>query len=114
MKALHIVGGLDPANGGPSYSVPRLCDVLRGRGVEADIVTARAVASIDKLVKWCMPLLSPTGQMVLLKGRSAQDELDRAKYALRKHRLAGEVCEAGTLPGLEPTRVVRLTRQANR
>ncbi|WP_084125064.1 16S rRNA (guanine(527)-N(7))-methyltransferase RsmG [Demequina sp. NBRC 110054] len=94
--------------------------VVRGRAeevvesVEADIITARAVASIDKLVKWCMPLLSPTGQMVLLKGRSAQDELDRAKYALRKHRLAGEVLEAGTLDGLEPTRVVRLTRQGSR
>lgn len=90
--------------------------VLRGRAeevkesVEADVITARAVASIDKLVKWCAPLLAPEGEMVLLKGRSASDELERAKYALRKHRLVGEVLEAGTLPGLEPTRVVRLTR----
>ncbi|MDN4473877.1 16S rRNA (guanine(527)-N(7))-methyltransferase RsmG [Demequina zhanjiangensis] len=90
--------------------------VLRGRAeevkesVEADVITARAVASIDKLVKWCAPLLAPEGEMVLLKGRSAGDELERAKYALRKHRLVGEVLEAGTLPGLEPTRVVRLTR----
>ncbi|WP_062204983.1 16S rRNA (guanine(527)-N(7))-methyltransferase RsmG [Demequina salsinemoris] len=94
--------------------------MVRGRAeevaesVEADIITARAVASIDKLVKWCMPLLSATGEMVLLKGRSAQDELDRAKYVLRKNRLAGEVLEAPTLDSLEPTRVVRLTRQASR
>ncbi len=91
--------------------------VVRGRAeevtesVEADIITARAVASIDKLVKWCVPLLKPEGRMVLLKGRSAREELERAKYALRKHRLTGEVFEAGTLPGLEPTRVVTLTRQ---
>ncbi|WNM27314.1 16S rRNA (guanine(527)-N(7))-methyltransferase RsmG [Demequina capsici] len=92
--------------------------VVRGRAeevresVEGDIITARAVASVDKLIKWCAPLLAPEGHMVLLKGRSAADELERAKYALRKHRMTGEVLEAGTLEGLEPTRVVRLSRQA--
>ncbi|MDN4477813.1 16S rRNA (guanine(527)-N(7))-methyltransferase RsmG [Demequina sp. SYSU T00039] len=90
--------------------------ILRGRAeevaesVEADAITARAVAAVDKLVKWCSPLLSPTGSMVLLKGRSAQDEIDRAKYTLRKHRLVGEVHEAGTIEGVEPTTVVTLTR----
>lgn len=90
--------------------------VLRGRaeeyweGVEADALTARAVASIDKLVKWCAPLLAEGGHMALLKGRSAGDEIDRAKYVLRKARLVAEVIEAPTLPGLEPTTVVRISR----
>lgn len=90
--------------------------VLRGRAeevtesVEADVVTARAVAAIDKLVKWCTPLLSPRGRLVLLKGKSAQDEIDRAKYTLRKHRLTGEVHRAGTIAGVEPTTVVVLAR----
>ncbi len=90
--------------------------VLRGRaeefreGVEADTLTARAVASIDKLVKWCAPLLAENGSMALLKGRSAADEIERAKYALRKARLTAEVVSAPTLPGLEPTTVVRLAR----
>lgn len=90
--------------------------VVRGRAeevadvVEADVITARAVASIDKLVKWCAPLLAPRGEMVFLKGRSASDELERAKYVLRKHGLSGEVLSAATLEGLEPTTVVRLTR----
>lgn len=88
--------------------------VVRGRAeevrdvVEASVVTARAVAPIDKLVKWCAPLLAPGGQMALLKGRSAPDELERAKYVLRKHGLVGTVESAPTLPGLEPTTVVRL------
>lgn len=88
--------------------------VVRGRAeevaesVQADVVTARAVASIDKLVKWCAPLLSPGGQLVLLKGRSAPEELERAKYVLRKHALTGEVLTAQPLPGVEPTTVVRL------
>ncbi|WP_062464958.1 16S rRNA (guanine(527)-N(7))-methyltransferase RsmG [Demequina soli] len=89
--------------------------VVRGRAeevaesVEADIVTARAVAAIDKLVKWCAPLLSADGRLVLLKGRSASDELERAKYTLRKHRLTGQIHIAGTVDGVEPTTVVVLS-----
>jgi len=41
MRALHIVAGLDPVHGGPSYSVPRLCMALRKQDVEADILTVR-------------------------------------------------------------------------
>lgn len=92
--------------------------VVRGRAEEvrgtvtADVLTARAVASIDKLIKWCLPLLGPNGHMALLKGRSAADEIDRAKYALRKARLIAEIESAPTLPGLEPTTVVRLRRDS--
>ena len=90
--------------------------VLRGRAeevrdvVEADVVTARAVASIDKLVKWAGPLLAGDGRMALLKGRSAAEELDKAKYALRRAGLVGEVHSAPTIGGLEATTVVTLSR----
>lgn len=93
--------------------------VVRGRAeevresVEADVITARAVASIDKLVKWCAPLLSPTGSMALLKGRTAPQEIDKAKYVLRRAGLVGEVHEATTLEGVEPTTVVTLTRSSS-
>lgn len=79
--------------------------------LKADALTARAVASIDKLVKWCLPLLSETGHMALLKGRTAADEIERAKYVLRKAKLSAEVLTAPTLAGLEPTTVVRITRE---
>lgn len=83
--------------------------------LKADALTARAVASIDKLVKWCLPLLSETGHMALLKGRTAADEIERAKYVLRKARLSAEIVTAPTLAGLEPTTVVRIVREtANR
>lgn len=88
--------------------------VVRGRAeevqevVEADVITARAVAPIDKLVKWCAPLLAEGGEMALLKGRSAPDELERAKYVLRKFGLVGTIASAPTLSGLAPTSVVRL------
>lgn len=91
--------------------------VIRARAEEVgegyDIVTARAVAAVDKLVKWCAPLLNDSGSMVLLKGRSAADEIERARYALRKARLGAEILSAPTLPELEATTVVRLSRVAD-
>ncbi len=90
--------------------------IVRGRAeelsgaVEADVVTARAVAAVEKLVKWTMPLLRPGGRLVLLKGRSAADELERARYTLRRYRLTAEVHEAGTVVGVDPTTVVVLQR----
>lgn len=64
--------------------------VHRGRAEEfhgtmtAPFVTARAVARLDKLARWCFPLLEQDGQMVALKGRSAEDELAATLKALRK------------------------------
>jgi 16S rRNA (guanine527-N7)-methyltransferase len=62
--------------------------VWRGRAEEAaaaadwsglDVVTARAVAPLDRLVGWTVPLLRPGGRLVALKGSSAQQELDAAR-----------------------------------
>ncbi|WP_338749404.1 16S rRNA (guanine(527)-N(7))-methyltransferase RsmG [Janibacter alittae] len=64
--------------------------VHRGRAEEfhgqltAPYVTARAVARLDKLARWCFPLLEHEGRMVALKGRSAEDELAATTTALRK------------------------------
>jgi 16S rRNA (guanine527-N7)-methyltransferase len=62
--------------------------VVRGRAEEVavqervgemDAVVSRAVASLDKLTKWSMPLLRGQGHMLALKGERAQDEI-------REHR----------------------------
>ena len=63
--------------------------VLRARAeslaakLTVDVVTARAVAPLDRLARWTIPLLSPGGRLLALKGRSVQDELTRAGPALR-------------------------------
>lgn len=41
LRAIHIVAGLHPRHGGPSYSVPRLCTALHGVNVDARIFTVR-------------------------------------------------------------------------
>ncbi len=51
--------------------------VLRARAesvaglVRAPAVTARAVAPLGKLARWCLPLVSEGGAMLFLKGRAA-------------------------------------------
>ena len=34
LQVMHVIAGLDPAHGGPSYSVPRLCEALAAAGME--------------------------------------------------------------------------------
>lgn len=91
--------------------------VRRGRAEElhgrmaADAVTARAVAPMERLARWTLPLLRPGGSLVVLKGRQAPDELAAARHVLRKLRAASsEILTAPTLPGLEPTTVVRVVK----
>ncbi len=48
-----------------------------------DIVTARAVANLNVLSEYCIPLLKKGGVFAAMKGAKAADELDRAKEAIR-------------------------------
>lgn len=47
------------------------------------VVTARAVAALSKLVDWCMPLVAPPGQLLVLKGSTAAEEVREADARLR-------------------------------
>ena len=63
--------------------------VLRGRaedqrGQRYDVVTARAVAPLDRLARWCLPLCRPGGRLLAVKGASAAEELDRHAGELRR------------------------------
>ncbi len=68
---------------------------LAGR-VVVDVVTARAVAPLDRLVGWALPLLRPGGRLLALKGDRADDELRTAGPALaRAGAVASSVREVG-------------------
>jgi 16S rRNA (guanine527-N7)-methyltransferase len=93
------------------------CVPLRGRPrVEpADIVTARAVAPLDRLAVWCLPLVLPGGRMLALKGDAAAEEVEAHRAAVI--RAGGDppqvrICGAGVLP--IPTTVVEISRSTRR
>ena len=80
-----------------------------------DIVVCRAVARLAKLVPWVMPLVRPGGRVIALKGRSAQQEIDKAAKEIRKTRgLDPTVHSAPVGQGLEPTFVVTIDKRARR
>ncbi|AOY73405.1 16S rRNA (guanine(527)-N(7))-methyltransferase RsmG [Arthrobacter sp. TES] len=77
--------------------------------VDADVVTARAVSALSNLAGLTIPLLNGKGEVVAIKGRSAAEEIDKAKKVIRK--LGGVetsvvVCGQELLE--EPTTVVRI------
>ncbi len=95
--------------------------VVRGRAEDkavitevgqAEFVTARAVAPLDKLVRWSFPLLVRGGRLVAMKGDSAEAELATHAAALRRARaeVVG-VAECGVGLVDPPTRVVTLLKR---
>jgi 16S rRNA (guanine527-N7)-methyltransferase len=74
-----------------------------------DVVTARALAPLSRLLGWAMPLVSPDGVLLAMKGDSAADEIADATVALRKLRCSPpEVLTLGGRAGVSTATVVRV------
>ncbi|MGL4305046.1 MAG: 16S rRNA (guanine(527)-N(7))-methyltransferase RsmG [Mycobacteriaceae bacterium] len=97
-------------------------EVIRGRAEEtkviqqlggADVVTSRAVAPLDKLAFWSIPLAKLNGKMIAIKGSSAAEEISKHQNSLLRigtGKLEVMQCGVGLLP--TPTTVVRGVRIA--
>ena len=98
--------------------------IVRGRAEQpgvvkevggADVATSRAVAPLEKLAKWSLPLIHEHGQMLAMKGSSAAEEIARDRIAL--NRLGAdsvEVVECGVGVLETPTIVIRAERVRRR
>lgn len=87
-------------------------DELHGR-LWADVVTARAVAPLDRLAGWTLPLLRRGGALLAMKGGRAEKELaGSAEVIGRLGGGPGEVLEAASVVGVGATYVVRVVRTA--
>jgi 16S rRNA (guanine527-N7)-methyltransferase len=73
-----------------------------------DVVVARALAPLDRLVQWCAPLRRPGGVILALKGRSAAAEIAEAGPVLAETGLTVEQLRASAHPSVEPATVIRL------
>lgn len=90
--------------------------ILRSRAeqaigqVDADVATARAVSALVGLVDITLPILRGTGELLALKGRSAREEIKKAKKKLNRYGAREtEILTAGEGLLDEPTTVVRVT-----
>jgi 16S rRNA (guanine527-N7)-methyltransferase len=93
-------------------------DVVRARAEDcvnvlkpADVVTARAVAPLDRLAGWCLPLARPGGSVLAIKGSSAAAEIEEHRAAVR--RLGGTsptILHCGERWLAEPVTVVEVRR----
>lgn len=86
--------------------------VIRGRaedlaGERFDVVTARALAPLPKLVTWALPLVARGGALLAMKGASAVDEVAAATAELDRWQASTEVLHL-SVPGSSVTTVVRV------
>lgn len=68
--------------------------VVRGRAEDHDgrydVAVARAVAPLDRLAGWCLPLLRPGGRLLALKGERAAEEVAAAPRLLASIERIGD------------------------
>lgn len=84
----------------------------RGAGAAAfDVVTARAVAALPRLVQWAMPLLKPGGSLFAIKGERWRDELEAAAPVIERCRaLVIATPDDQPSPGPDDPRVIIVSR----
>lgn len=90
-------------------------EVVRGRAEDLhgrrtfDVVTSRAVAPLERLLRWSMPLVAPTGALVAMKGSSVDDEITAALPVLAEYRCGAPTqCHLGKGLVSPTTLVVRV------
>lgn len=87
--------------------------VVRGRAEERsrdprfEVVTARALAPLPRLLSWGLPLVAPGGALLAMKGSSAEREVTEAAAELARFGASAEVLSRA-VPGWSPTTVVRV------
>jgi len=90
-------------------------EVVRARAEELHgnrdfaVVTSRAVAPLERLLGWSMPLVRQGGELVAMKGSSVHEEIEASVGALKKYGAgAVSVEELGAGVVERPTIVIRV------
>lgn len=91
-------------------------EVIRARAEELHsarefaIVTARAVAALDKLLRWTWPLVRDDGRVLAMKGSKASEEIVAAQKVLRKFKAGATVHEVPSPLDGSVTNIVEVRR----
>lgn len=79
-------------------------DIIK-EGKKFDIVTARAVSALPKLLLRTMPLVNKNGSFLAMKG-NVEEELELSKDIIKKHNWYVNKKESFTLPTKEDIRTI--------
>ena len=76
-----------------------------------DVVTARAVATLDWLAEWCLPLARKGGKVLAMKGARAAEELPAAAKAIKWLNGGEAIVHPVDLPGSEHRVIVEIPKR---
>jgi 16S rRNA (guanine527-N7)-methyltransferase len=94
-----------------SVSEWRAEDVGRSNSRETfDVAVARAVATLDWLAEWCLPLVRKGGKLLAMKGARAAEEVPAARKAIKLLGGGEPVVHPVELPGTEHRVVVEIPK----
>ncbi|MGH7215101.1 MAG: 16S rRNA (guanine(527)-N(7))-methyltransferase RsmG [Tepidisphaeraceae bacterium] len=85
-------------------------DTAGGLRESFDVVVARAVATMDWLAEWCLPLARPGGVFLAMKGQKAADELPQARKVIQLLGGGEATLHAVELPGTTNHVIVRVPK----
>lgn len=63
-----------------------ICARVENTNKKFDIITSRAVATLEKISEYALPLLKKDGYFVAYKSVRAQEEIEQAQAVLKKHK----------------------------
>lgn len=75
-----------------------------------DVAVARAVATLDWLAEWCLPLVRKGGKVLAMKGLRAAEELPAAARAIKKLGGGEPVVHPVDLPGTEHHVIIEIPK----
>ncbi len=86
-------------------------DLAQGNARESfDVAIARAVATMDWLAEWCLPLVRKGGKMLAMKGPKVAEELPAAANAIKLLGGGDAVVHPVDLPGTEHRVIVEIRK----
>lgn len=94
MEAVRLTGATATVHNLRIESVPQKLPGLR-----ADVIVARGLAPLDKLIGFSVPIIEKNGICLFLKGRNVASELTLAKknWHMRVEQLPSRTSEAGII-----------------
>jgi 16S rRNA (guanine527-N7)-methyltransferase len=77
-----------------------------------DVAVARAVAALEWLAEWCLPLVKKGGTFLAMKGQKIAEELSPARKAIRMAGGGEPMIHPANLPGTEHHVIVEIAKVA--